>query len=159
MLNLYTASTLEEIKKSKKINLALMTIFIVFSCISLVFFIIFANYYTRIIFSIISSVVVTILIFFFIFFLFKYLYIKRIYDEYDYLLNTKGTLVKCEVLKCSTFLTTLPDKSRCYEVLVKKDDKEFIYYLSEIFNYEDIKEGNCTLDIYVDYIKGYQYED
>ena len=43
--------------------------------------------------------------------------------------------------------------------MVKFDNKEVIYYLSEIFDVNEIKEGNYKLKIANDYIKGYQYED
>ena len=159
MIDLYTKNGLEEVNKCKNKNLAFTLVFDIFAVISLIFFAIFANYHTRILFSIISSVVTTVLVFFFIFFFSKLLFVKRIIFEYSYLLEARGEIIKCQILKCSDFLTTLPDKSRCYEVMVKFDNKEVIYYLSEIFDVNEIKEGNYKLKIANDYIKGYQYED
>ena len=110
-------------------------------------------------FSILSSVLGFVFVAFAIFFLSKFLFFSRLENEYHTLLNSEESIIECEILECSSFLTTLPDKSRCYEVLIKKDDKETIYYLSEIFNREEIKLGKCCLAFSYDYIKGYQYED
>lgn len=159
MINLYTEKGLKDIEKLKKRNLFLMCLFIALSLASLVIFLILASYKTRILFSIISSIVVTSFAFLFIFFLFKFLHFKRIQNEYDTLLNSEKDIIKCEVLECSNYLTTLPDKTRCYEVMVLKDNKEVVYYLSEIFDISEIKQGECKLLIFSDYIKGYQYED
>lgn len=159
MINLYTQSGLKDIEKLKKQNLILMCLFIGLSIVSLILFIIFATYKMRILFSIISSVTTTALVFTFIFFLFKFLHVKRVFNEYSYLLDTKRNIIKCQVLECSSYLTTLPDKSKCYEVMVSFDSKEVIYYLSEIFDIKDIKPGTYKLDIFNDYIKGYEYED
>ena len=159
MTYLYTKSGLKEIEKMRKTNLLLTIFSIVFAMISLVIFLFVANYRTRLLFSILSSVITLIFVFLFIYFLSKFLYLKRLSFEYSYLLKSESSTIKCEVLKCSDFLTTLPDKSRCYEVMIKKDDKEVIYYLSDIFDINEIKEGNCSLVIYIDYLKGYRYED
>lgn len=156
---LYTKSGLEELEQAKKKNLTFMVLSIVFAMISLVIFLFVATYKTRLLFSILSSVITLLFVLIFIYFISKFLYLKRLCFEYSYLLESKDQVIKCEVLKCSDFLTTLPDKSRCYEVMVKKDDKELIYYLSEIFDINDIKEGKCSLVIYNDYLKGYKYED
>ena len=159
MTYLYNDSDLNELTKAKKKNLFLSLMFFILFVISLAVFIVVSSYKTRILYSIISSFVGFGFIVFAIFFLAKFLYLRRIESEYQTLLNGEEAVVKCEILECSDFLTTLPDKSHCYEVLTKKDEKESIYYLSEIFEREDIKPGKCKLVISYDYIKGYQHED
>ena len=154
---LYNESDLNELTRMKKRNLFIFFIFVFLFVASLTIFIVVSSYKTRLLFSILSSVSGFIFVAFMIFFLSKYFYLRRVENEYRTLLESKETIIKCEVLECSEFLTTLPDKSRCYEVLIKKDDKETIYYLSELF--DTIKPGKCRLVISYDYIKGYQYED
>lgn len=159
MINLYTQSGLKDIEKLKKYNLFLMCLFIGLSIVSFILFIVFATYKTRVLFANLCSIITTVLVFIFIYFLFKHLHIKRIQNEYSYLLDTKRNIIECQIIECSNYLTTLPDKSKCYEVMVSYDGREVIYYLSEIFDINDIKVGTYKLDIFNDYIKGYEYED
>ena len=159
MKYLYTEQGLKELDKSKKLHIFLMCLFIALTLISLIVFISVATYQTRNLFSIICSVVVTILSIVSIFFVSKFIFIKKICYIYSYLLHSTDTVIECKVLKCSDFLTTLPDRSRCYEVLVLKDDREMIYYLSDLFDIKDIREGEIKLTVHLDYIKGYEYED
>ena len=159
MTYLYNKEGLEQINKEKKTNMFLFILFASLFAVALIVFVVVSSYKTRLLWSILSSVVCSIFIVLFFFFLSKYLYLKRIENEYKTLLETENKKIKCVILTCSDFITTLPDKSRCYEVLIKKDDKEVIYYLSEIFDREVIKEGQCTIITSFDYLKGYQYED
>lgn len=159
MTFLYNDNDLLEIAKSKKRNLFLSLMFFTLFVISLIIFVIVSTYQTRVLFSIISSVVGFGFVAFGIFFLSKFSYLKRLENEYQTLLTSEEKTIKCEILECSDFLTTLPDKSRCYEVLTKAEDKETIYYLSEIFNRDDFKPGKCKIVVSYDYIKGYQYEN
>ena len=159
MTNLYTESGLNEIEKNKKLHLFLMILSIVFAVASLITFTLLANYKTRTLFSILSSVTVTIFAFFSIYFISKYSHINRLHYEYDYLLKSTNVVIKGEILKCSDFLTTLPDRSQCYEVLLLEDGKEVIYYLSSLFDITQMQERNVKLIVFQDYIKGYEYED
>ena len=158
MIFLYNDNDLRELTKLKKRNLFLSLLFFALFVISLIIFVVVSTYKTRILFSITSSVVGFVLVAFGIFFISKFSYFKRLETEYQTLLNKEEKTIKCEILECSDFLTTLPDKSRCYEVLIKTDEREIAYYLSEIFNREDIKPGKCKIVVSYDYIKGYQYE-
>lgn len=156
---LYNEEDLQKIEKEKKANMWLFILFIVLFVGSTLTFILVSNYYTRTLWSIIASVVGSICISLFIYFLAKFIYLKRVFTEYHTLLTSSGKNVKCEVLECSDFITTLPDKSRCYELLTKKDEKETIYYLSELFDPTIFKAGKIVINVSYDYVKGYQYED
>lgn len=159
MTNLYTEAGLQEIEKNKKLHLFLMLAFIVLTIVSFVVFVVLATYKSRTFFSILCSVTTTSFALVSTFFLAKYFHIKRVLYEYSYLLSSTSTIVKGKIIKCSDFLTTLPDRSQCYEVLVSKDDKEVIYYLSALFDDIKLKEENVKLVVFQDYIKGYEYED
>ena len=156
---LYTEEDLQKLYKEKRTNMWLFILFALLFVASTLTFTFISNYFTRTLWSIIASVVGSIFIIFFIYFLAKFVYLKRTYDEYHTLLTSDGKNIKCEILECSTFITTLPDKSRCYELLTKKDDKETIYYLSELFDTTDFKPGKVVINVSYDYVKGYQYED
>ena len=158
-MNFYKQEDYEKILKKKKINLIFIISLAVLFASLLVVFIILSTYKTRILFSIIASSVEFIVVGFEIYFIAKYFYLKRIANEYNFLLSSNGEVIVCEVVACSDFLTTLPDKSRCYEVLTKKYDLESIYYLSEIFSKDDIKPGTCKLTVCSDYIVGVKYEN
>ena len=159
MKYLYNEIDLNKLTKSKKRNLLLMILFFALFVISLVAFLLLSSYKNRILFSILASVIGLCFVLVAIYFVYRFAYLKRLVTEYSTLLGSSGTSVNCEILECSNFLTTLPDKSRCFEVLVKVNDKESIYYLSEIFDREDFKPGKCKILVSYDYIKGYQYED
>ena len=156
---LYNDEDLLKIYKEKKTNMWLFILFIGLFVASTLTFTFVSNYFTRTLWSIIASVVGSIFVALFIFFLAKFVYLKRTYNEYQILLTSEGKNVRCEILECSSFITTLPDKSRCHELLTKKDDKETIYYLSEIFDTSDFKPGKAVINVAFDYVKGYQYED
>ena len=158
MIRLYNDKDLKVIENKKKLTLFWLILCLSIFVIGLVVFLLLSSYKTRLLFSIITSIFETVVILFALFFIFKFNYLKRIYGEYKTLHTTTYKKVHCEILKCSDFITTLPDRSRCYEVLVNIDDKEVIYYLSEIFNYKDIKEGKALILIASDYIVGYEYE-
>ena len=158
-MKFYNQDDYNKILKQKKLNLFLVIGFSILFVILLTVFILVSTFKTRFIFSLVASLIDFVVIVFEIFFVGKYLYLKRISNEYSTLMESKEEVIKCEILECSDFLTTLPDKSRCYEVMVKKDEQQSIYYLSEIFNREDIKPGMCELSISSDYIKGVKYED
>lgn len=158
-MRFYRQEDLNNINKKKKSSLIFVIAFAVTFVITLLVFVIISTYKTRLLFSIISSVIEIIIVIFEIYFIGKYLYLRRISNEYATLLNAKDEIIRCEILSCSDFFTTLPDRSRCYEVLVKKEDEESIYYLSEIFNRDDIKPGICEVAVSSDYIKGVKYED
>lgn len=159
MKYLYNEKDLNEIIKLKKRNLFLVILFFVLFAASLVVFLVVSSYKYRILFSILASVIGLALALFAIYFFYRLMYLKRIETEYSVLLSSDDTSINCEILECSDFLTTLPDKSRCYEVLVRTKDKDSIYYLSEIFDKEEFKPGMCKILVSYDYIKGYQYED
>ena len=158
MIKLYNDKDLQVIEKKKKVALLLLILSFVIFAIGLTVFLILSSYKTRLLFSIIASIFETIVVLIGLYFIFKFNYLKRIYTEYKTLLSSAYKKVECEILKCSDFITTLPDRSRCHEVLVSIDDKEVIYYLSEIFNYKDIKEGKALILVASDYIVGYEYE-
>ena len=158
MIKLYNDCDLKVIEKKKNITLFLLILCLSIFVIGLIVFLLISTYKTRLLFSVITSIFETTTILFALFFAFKFNYLKRIYVEYKTLQTTTYKKVHCEILKCSDFITTLPDRSRCYEVLVSIDDKEVIYYLSEIFNYKDIKEGKALILVASDYIVGYEYE-
>lgn len=158
MIKLYNDKDLQVIEKKKKLALVFLILSFVLFAIGLTVFLIVSSYKTRLLFSIIASIVETAFVLVGLFFIFKFNYLKRIYVEYKTLQTTAYKKVECEILKCSDFITTLPDRSRCYEVLVSVGDKEVIYYLSEIFNYKDIKEGKALILVASDYIVGYEYE-
>ena len=159
MKNLYTEEGLLTIDKQKKTCVFLLSLFVTFFVASLTVFLVVSKYQTRILWSIIAGVVDSIFVAFVIFFSCKFVYLKRIDNEYCTLLEIKGDNIRCEILECSEFITTLPDKSRCYEVLTIKDEKETIYYLSEIFDREEVKPGKCVITVAYDYVKGIEYED
>ena len=159
MTLLYNEQDLLKIKKEKKVCACLLATFVALFVIALTIFLVVSRYQTRILFSILSSVVCSGFIVFVIFFSFKFAYLKRVVNEYQIILDSEDKKISLEILECSSFTTTLPDKSRCYEVLTKKDDKETIYYLSELFNPSEIKPGKCVISAVYDYLKGYQYED
>ena len=159
MTYLYTKDGLDKIKKEKNINLILMILCCSLAATTIILFIVLSNYKNRVLFSIISSVICSLIVVFGIYFTAKFNYLRRVFQEYETLLNTKDELIDCEILECSKFITTLPDRSRCHEVLVKFNDKEAIFYLSELFDREEIKVGKCKIAISFDYLKGYQYED
>ena len=159
MTSLYNKEGLLRIEKEKKMNLYLLILFSALFVISLMLFIVFSAYKTKTLFTILACVADSIFVIFVVLFASKFVYLKRVANEYKTLLESKEEIIHCEILECSKFITTLPDKSRCHEVLVKKDDKESIYYLSELFEIDDIKPGKCVISISYDYLKGYQYED
>lgn len=156
---LYNEEDLQKLYKEKKTNMWLFVLFIVLFVASTLTFTLVSNYHSRTLWSIIASVVGSIFVALFIYFLAKFIYLKRTYSEYQTLLTSTGKNIKCEILECSDFITTLPDKSRCYELLTKKDDKETIYYLSELFDTSIFKSGRAVINVSYDYVKGYQYED
>ena len=158
-MKFYNQEDYQKLLKQKKLNLLFIIGFVILFVLVLVGLIIASSYKTRMLFSIITSVIELIVVVFALFFIGKYLYLRRISNEYATLLNAKDEIIRCEILSCSDFFTTLPDRSRCYEVLVKKEDEESIYYLSEIFNRDDIKPGICEVAVSSDYIKGVKYED
>lgn len=159
MAELYNEKDLLNLEKSKKNILILVIAFALLFAISLLVFILVSTYKTRVVFSIISSVICVVFAIFAAFFAFKRAYFKRICNEYNTLLKEETKEIEGEVLECSSFLTTLPDKSRCYEVLFKTEGKESIFYLSEIFDREELKSGKCKIYVSFDYVKGYCYED
>ena len=159
MKYLYNEIDLNKLTMLKKRNLLLMILFFALFVISLVTFLLLSSYKNRILFSTLASVIGLGFVLVAIYFVYRFAYLKRLVTEYSTLLGSEDVSIKCEILECSDFLTTLPDKSHCYEVLVKVNDKENIYYLSEIFDREDFKPGKCKVLVSYDYIKGYQYED
>lgn len=156
---LYNDVDLAKITYHKKRNLYLSLMFFALFVISLVTFIIVSSYKTKLLFSILASVIGSVFIFFAIMFLYMFLYYRRLENEYNTLLISEEATFKCEVLEQSDFLTTLPDKSRCYEVMVKIKEDEKILYLSEIFSDVTLVPGKCQIAVSFDYIKGYKYED
>ena len=159
MTSLYNEQDLLKIKKEKKVCAWLLATFVALFVIALTVFLIVSKYQTRLLFSILASVVCSGFVVFVVFFSFKFVYLKRVANEYQTILEGEEKKISLEILECSSFTTTLPDKSRCYEVLTKKDDKETIYYLSELFDIDVIKPGKCVISVSYDYLKGYQYED
>ena len=159
MTYLYNEEGLKQINKEKKTNLWLFALFVFMFVASITVFILVSTYDTKVAFSIISSVVGSIFVVFAIFFLSKYTYLRRLFFEYETLLISENKKIQCEILECSSFITTLPDRSKCYEILIKYNDKEHIYYLSNIFDNEPIKPGKCLIAVSHDYLKGYQYEN
>ena len=159
MTYLYNEEGLNQINKEKKTNMWLFALFVFLFVVSTIVFILVSTYETKVVFSIISSVVGSIFVVVAIFFLSKYLYLKRLSFEYETLYTSENKKIQCEILECSSFITTLPDKSKCYEVLIKCNDRESIYYLSNIFDNELIKPGKCLIVVSHDYLKGYQYEN
>ena len=158
-MKFYNQEDYLKLNKQKNLNLILIIGLSVLFVAVLLVFIFVSNYKTRFIFSLITSLIDFIIVVFLIYFVGKYLYLKRINNEYFTLLESNDEIVKCEVLEVSDFLTTLPDKSRCYEVMVMVEDKQSVYYLSEMFDRESIKTGYCELSVNSDYIKGVKYED
>ena len=156
---LYNEEGLNKINKEKNTVKWIFILFAFLFVVALTVFIATSTYEFKLVMSIISSIVCSIFIVLFIFFLSKFIYLRRLSFEYETLLGSKNKNIKCEILECSSFVTTLPDKSKCYEVLIKKDDKELIYYLSEIFDANEITPGKCVIAVSNDYLKGYQYED
>ena len=156
---LYNEQDLLKIKKEKKICAWLLATFVALFVIALTIFLVVSKYQTRLLSSILSSIVCSGFVVFIVFFSFKFVYLKRVVNEYQTILEGEDKKISVESLECSSFTTTLPDKSRCYEVLTKKDDKETIYYLSELFDPSEIKPGKCVISVAYDYLKGYQYED
>ena len=156
---LYNEEDLLKIKKEKKVCAWLLATFVALFVIALTVFLIVSKYQTRLLFSILASVTCSIVVIFIMFFSFKFVYLKRVVNEYQTILEGENQNIRLEILECSEFITTLPDKSRCYEVLTKKDDKETIYYLSELFDIDEIKPGKCVISVSYDYLKGIQYED
>ena len=156
---LYNEEDLLKIKKEKKVCAWLLATFVALFVIALTVFLIVSKYQTRLLFSILASVTCSIVVIFIMFFSFKFVYLKRVVNEYQTILEGENQNIRLEILECSEFITTLPDKSRCYEVLTKKDDKETIYYLSELFDIDEIKPGKCVIAVSYDYLKGIQYED
>ena len=157
-MKFYNQKDYEELIKQKKINFVLVICFATLFAISLLVFILISSYKTRVLFSVIASLAGIVIVLFEIFFIGKYRYLKRLSNEYSVLLNSQGKEIKCEILECSDFLTTLPDKSRCYEVMVNVNETKSIYYLSEIFDRELIKAGVCKISVNSDYITGVEYE-
>ena len=158
-MKFYNQEDYLKIDKQKKVNILLIIIMCVLFVAILLTAIFVSNYKTRFIFSLVTSLVEVVIVVFFIYFIGKYSYLKRIKNEYFILLESKDEVIRGEILEVSDFLTTLPDKSRCYEVMVKVDDKETIYYLSMIFDREYLNEGSCELLVSSDYINGVKYED
>ena len=158
-MKFYNQEDYLKIDKQKKTNLLLIIILSVLFVVILLTAIFVSNYKTRFIFSLVTSLVEFVIVVFLIYFVSKYLYLKRIKNEYFILLESKDKVIRGEILEISDFLTTLPDRSRCYEVMVKVDDKETVYYLSMIFDREYLKVGPCELIVSSDYIKGVKYED
>ena len=158
MTKLYDEEGLLKIKKEKKLFLTLMIVTIALIVSAFICFLLVSTYKTRTLFIILSSIITSIFVLFLVYFVSRFIYVKRVCNEYETLLNSKNTLLECEILERSEFITTLPDKSRCHEVLVKIGDKEKIYYLSEIFSEEEIKPGKCKIIVAFDYLKGYEYE-
>lgn len=156
-MKLYNQEDYFKITKKKNAHLFFIFLLAFLFVATLIVFILISSFKTKTLFSVLSSIIELAIAVFLIFFIDKYFYLKRLHNEYLYLLNNKNHIVKCEVLACSDFLTTLPDKSRCYEVMVKVEDKQSIYYLSEIFNRDETKEGTCELLICSDYIVGVKY--
>ncbi len=112
MTYFYNEQDLAKIKKEKDINLILMISFYSLAVILLVLFIILSDYHTRTLFSVIASVCCSTLIIFGIYFTYKFSYLRRVFNEYETLLNAKNDVLNCEILECSKFITTLPDRSR-----------------------------------------------
>ena len=158
-MKFYNQEDYQKLLKQKKLNLLFIIGFAILFVLVLVGLIIASSYKTRMLFSIITSVIELTVVVFILFFIGKYLYLRRISNEYKILLESNPTYINCTILACSDFLTTLPDKSRCYEVLIQKEDKQSIFYLSEIFDRENIKLENCEISISNDYIVGVKYED
>ena len=158
-MKFYNQEDYLKLNKQKNLNLILIIGLSVLFVAVLLVSIFISNYKTRFIFSLITSLIDFIIVVFLIYFVGKYIYLKRINNEYFTLLESNDEIVKCEILEVSDFLTTLPDKSRCYEVMVMAEDKQSVYYLSEIFDRESIKTGYCELSVNSDYIKGVKYED
>ena len=146
-MKFYNQEDYQKLLKQKKLNLLFVIGFVILFVLVLVGLIIASSYKTRMLFSIIASVIELIVVVFTLFFTGKYLYLKRLSNEYKVLLESKEDTIKCTVLACSDFLTTLPDKSRCYD------------YLSEIFDRDNIKPGLCEISISNDYVVGVKYED
>ena len=158
-MKFYNQEDYQKLLKQKKINLLFVIGFVILFVLVLTGLIIASSYKTRMLFSIIASVIELIVVVFTLFFTGKYLCLKRLSNEYKVLLESKEDTIKCTVLACSDFLTTLPDKSRCYEVLIQSEDKQSIFYLSEIFDRDNIKPGLCEISISNDYVVGVKYED
>ena len=159
MTKLYNQDDLLKINKEKKKFLILMISFCVLFVVILLICLLLSNYKYRLLWSLLTASLDSITIIFIVYFASRFIYLKRLSSEYETLLNKENIVIECEILECSSFITTLPDRSRCYEVLYKIDDKEQICYLSEIFDREEIKPGKCKIITAFDYLKGYEYED
>lgn len=158
MIKLYNDEDLRIIEKKKKQTLFFMILCLALFVVGLTVFLIVSTYHTRVLFSVLASVIETVVILFALYFIFKFNYLKKTAYEYKSIKELHPKKVECEVLECSDFVTTLLDRSKCHELLVKIGDKEVIYYLSELFNYKDLKEGKAVIYIANDYVVGYEYE-
>ena len=155
---LYNKKDLEILNKEKthyRLLIILCSLAIFFS---LTLCLILANYENQKLFKIIFASLVTVEACFLIYLTARFIYSKRLVNEYEILLNSDKSKVKVEVLSISKHIITLPDKSRCYEINVNENKTKRTYYLSEIFEPSFVIGNKYIFSISFDYITEFKDE-
>lgn len=157
MNRLYIKSNLLELKTKQKKFKILFLCFLFAFVISLVTFILVANFETRTLFSVIGSICSTILFYFFLYFVFKFKYFKRLTKDFEFIMNEKEKTTIASFIDISEKPITLPDKSSAYVVKINTLKGKRTIYLSSLF-INDLFNVNSRYKFYIvsDYIVGFE---
>ena len=160
MQSFYLDKDLIYIKKKKKISLLFAILFSFLFVVSFVLFITFSKYKTRTLIKISGSIVLLIFSFLIITLIFKIHYLSNLSLEYTLINKDKGVLIEGTIVESSSNIITLASKAKAYEITLKLEEGNRVYYLNENFINPFIKGQKVKISIVSNYIKEYLiYED
>ena len=118
----------------------------------------FANYENRILFSVIGSFSVAIVSSIICFFLFRLSEIKDIIFQFKQIQENKSIDIIAKVIGFSKKEFTLSDNCQVYEIRISRDEKEYIYYLSSLFEPNFIIGKTYKFEMVSEFIREWRYE-
>ncbi len=160
MTSLYKDCYSNQLTKERKQNIVFIWITVTLMVVSILVFLLLANYHNKLLYKILLSVFLVVGSFFLVYLISKFIYIKNLIYEFTSIKNDHGSKIEGIIESIGEKPITLADKSKVYEVYVKYDNESGkLYYLSEIFDVRFEVGKKYKFVVAYDYIKEFELDE
>lgn len=158
MRYLYNEADLNILKKKKTSLYFFFALDFVLEVVIVLICLLLSNYHSKLVFSIVGSILSIFVVLYLIYLIDRFTKLDHLIREYEVLLNCKETIFKGSVIEISHSLTTLPDGTKAYKVIVKNDEESRALLLSDLFDINVLENKEYKFSTYYDYIRGFEDE-